>query len=121
MQSSLWIMTPDIWEQVKGKLMNAGDLPEEEYFDIEYHYILSAEQVEIDKTGRITIPPAHRRYAGLNRDCLVLSAMNRLEIWDENFFYAYLKERRPKIHETVKKMGALGLFRTEGRGPETGD
>jgi MraZ protein len=35
-----------------------------------------------DKQGRITIPPALRSYAGLSRDCAVIGAGHRVEIWD---------------------------------------
>ncbi|RRD47551.1 division/cell wall cluster transcriptional repressor MraZ [Tessaracoccus sp. OH4464_COT-324] len=35
-----------------------------------------------DKQGRITIPPILRKYAGLDRDVVVIGAGNRAEIWD---------------------------------------
>ena len=35
-----------------------------------------------DKQGRVTIPQHLRAYAGLDRDCVVVGAINRVEIWD---------------------------------------
>ena len=35
-----------------------------------------------DKQGRITVPAGLRSYAGLERDCVVVGAGNRLEVWD---------------------------------------
>jgi len=35
-----------------------------------------------DKQGRVTIPPPLRDYANLRRDCVVIGAMDRVEIWD---------------------------------------
>ena len=35
-----------------------------------------------DKQGRITIPPLLKEYAGLDRDVVVIGALNRVEIWD---------------------------------------
>ena len=35
-----------------------------------------------DKQGRVTIPPALREYAGLTKDCTVIGAGARVEIWD---------------------------------------
>jgi MraZ protein len=43
-----------------------------------------------DKQGRITIPPALRGYAGLQRDCVVIGANTRLEIWDAQAWETYL-------------------------------
>ncbi len=36
----------------------------------------------LDKQGRITLPQSLRDYAGLDRDCVVIGAFNRVEIWD---------------------------------------
>lgn len=35
-----------------------------------------------DKQGRITVPPMLREYANLRRDCVVIGARDRVEIWD---------------------------------------
>jgi len=35
-----------------------------------------------DRQGRVTIPPPLRTYAGLTRDCAVIGANTRVEIWD---------------------------------------
>ena len=35
-----------------------------------------------DKQGRITIPPLLKEYAGLDREVVVIGALNRVEIWD---------------------------------------
>lgn len=35
-----------------------------------------------DKQGRITIPPLLRRYAGLEKEIVVVGAINRVEVWD---------------------------------------
>lgn len=42
-----------------------------------------------DKQGRITLSPMLREYAGLQRDCLVIGAQNRIEIWDVERWSAY--------------------------------
>ncbi|NLE96974.1 MAG: division/cell wall cluster transcriptional repressor MraZ [Propionibacterium sp.] len=44
---------------------------------------------EPDKQGRITIPPVLRRYAGLDRDVVVIGAGTRAEIWDEAAWAEY--------------------------------
>lgn len=43
-----------------------------------------------DKQGRVTIPPALRDYAGLGRDCTVIGAGSRVEVWDTAAWEAYL-------------------------------
>ena len=42
-----------------------------------------------DKQGRITVPPMLRDYASLSKDCIVIGAMNRVEIWDATSWQTY--------------------------------
>ncbi|HEY1135030.1 MAG TPA: division/cell wall cluster transcriptional repressor MraZ [Nocardioides sp.] len=49
-----------------------------------------------DKQGRITIPPILRRYASLEREVVVVGAMNRLEIWNPERWAAYTEEQEPR-------------------------
>jgi len=44
-----------------------------------------------DKQGRITIPQNLREYAGLTRDCTVIGAGKRVEVWDTAAWNAYLE------------------------------
>ena len=53
-------------------------------------FFASASDELPDKQGRITVPPALRAYAGLQRDCVVIGANTRLEIWDTQAWDTYL-------------------------------
>jgi MraZ protein len=46
-----------------------------------------------DKQGRITVPPTLREYASLSKDCVVIGAMNRIEIWDAASWQTYSDEQ----------------------------
>lgn len=43
-----------------------------------------------DRQGRITLSPALRAYAGLRRDCTVIGANTRVEVWDTDAWQQYL-------------------------------
>jgi MraZ protein len=53
-------------------------------------FFASASDEVPDKQGRVTIPPGLRDYAGLQRECVVIGANTRLEIWDSAAWTAYL-------------------------------
>ena len=46
-----------------------------------------------DKQGRVTVPQPLRDYAGLSRDCVVIGAGARLEVWDAQAWDTYLADR----------------------------
>lgn len=48
-----------------------------------------------DKQGRINIPAHLRTYAGLDRECTVIGANTRVEIWDTAAWNNYLAEQEP--------------------------
>ncbi|MDX6743080.1 division/cell wall cluster transcriptional repressor MraZ [Actinocorallia sp. A-T 12471] len=53
-------------------------------------FFASASDEVPDKSGRIVVPQALRTYAGLGRDCVVIGANTRLEIWDAPAWESYL-------------------------------
>lgn len=46
-----------------------------------------------DRQGRVTVPQPLRDYAGLVRDCVVIGANTRVEIWAADAWERYLAER----------------------------
>lgn len=56
-------------------------------------FFASASDEVPDKQGRITVPPSLREYAGLSRDCVVIGANTRLEIWDAHAWETYLADQ----------------------------
>jgi MraZ protein len=57
-----------------------------------------------DKQGRITIPPALRGYAGLQRDCVVIGANTRVEVWDAQAWERYLADQEPAFSELSEEV-----------------
>ena len=57
-----------------------------------------------DKQGRVTVPPALRDYAGLARDCVVIGAGTRVEIWDAQAWEAYLAEQEPRFSDLSEEV-----------------
>ena len=46
-----------------------------------------------DRQGRVTIPQGLRTYAGLEKECVVIGANTRVEIWDSTSWSKYLEDR----------------------------
>ncbi|NNG18569.1 division/cell wall cluster transcriptional repressor MraZ [Naumannella sp. ID2617S] len=52
-----------------------------------------------DKQGRVTIPPQLRRYAGLDKEIVVVGAIDRVEIWDAAAWEKYSTEQESVFAE----------------------
>jgi MraZ protein len=67
-------------------------------------FFASASDEVPDKQGRITIPPALREYAALDRDCVVIGANTRLEIWDSAAWASYLDQQEDAFSEAAEEV-----------------
>lgn len=58
----------------------------------DYHRVFFASAYDCvpDSQGRIVVPPPLREYAGLTRECVVIGADTRLEIWGAAAWAEYL-------------------------------
>ena len=57
-----------------------------------------------DKQGRITIPPPLREYANLGKDCVVVGAYTRVEIWDPAGWERYLAENEQGYADVAEEV-----------------
>ncbi len=65
-------------------------------------FFASASNELPDRQGRVTIPANLRAYAGLNRDCVVIGANTRLEIWDAQTWADYEAEQEQVFAELAE-------------------
>lgn len=47
-------------------------------------FLNGANQIELDSAGRLLLPKTLMEYAGLEKDALLIAAVNKIEIWDKN-------------------------------------
>ncbi|MGI5168847.1 division/cell wall cluster transcriptional repressor MraZ [Spirillospora sp. CA-253888] len=67
-------------------------------------FFASASDEVPDKQGRITIPPPLRTYADLSRDCTVIGANTRLEIWDTKAWETYLEQEEQAFSDISEEV-----------------
>ncbi|MFL6127586.1 MAG: division/cell wall cluster transcriptional repressor MraZ [Mycobacteriales bacterium] len=67
-------------------------------------FFASASDEVPDKQGRITVPPSLREYAGLTRDCVVIGANTRVEVWDAAAWESYLADREQAFADLAEEV-----------------
>src|SRR5688572_22760559 len=72
---------PD-WDEIERKLMALPSLNERSR-QLQRLMVGYATDVEIDKHGRLLLPPKLREFAGLTRAAVLIGQGNRFELWDE--------------------------------------
>jgi len=57
-----------------------------------------------DKQGRVSVPAGLRTYAGLTKDCVVIGANTRLEIWDAAAWASYESDKEQAFAEQAEEV-----------------
>jgi MraZ protein len=109
-EKCLWLFPPEEWRQLSDKIMNAASPFNAKFSLIQRRIVAPAQEVEIDKAGRINIPPSLREYAELKKEAVILGIKKYLEIWDEELYDAYLEENEKKFQEAAEELGKLVSF-----------
>lgn len=81
--AAVWAWTVEDYERSVERKMEALDPFATDVQDFAHSIMASAQDVEIDKQGRIRIPAPLREAASLERECVVFVVLGHVEIWDK--------------------------------------
>ncbi|MCL1815422.1 MAG: division/cell wall cluster transcriptional repressor MraZ [Treponema sp.] len=114
-ESCIWAFTPENHEKVTESLRSFwsanANMPmtprQKDMFD--HRLSFSTSEAEIDKTGRIMVPQKFRDHGGLSKDCVILGAGIRIEIWDAVRYTEYEQRQEEQLEAVLEKMGPFNL------------
>ena len=110
MPECLWLFPPDAWKRISDQLTESTSLFQSRTRMIQRRIIAPAQEVEIDKSGRINIPPSLREYAELKKEAVVLGIDTYIEIWDDANYEAYLGATEDEFQEAAEELGKMLAF-----------
>jgi len=83
-QPCLWLYTLGEWRAQKDKAIKANP-------SLHVRRRFNAKQdVELDKQGRVLVPPTLREYARLSKECIVVGQDNYVELWAKDRYDEYI-------------------------------
>jgi MraZ protein len=103
----LWLFTPEQWQDLSKKLMESTSPFQAKSRMIQRRIIAPAQEVEIDKAGRIAIPQSLREFAKLSKDCVILGIDKYFEIWDAESYRSYWNEKEEDFKEAAEELSVI--------------
>jgi MraZ protein len=70
------------WEPIQARLMALSSF-NEQIRGLQRLLVGHADDVDLDRNGRILVPPALRQFAGLDHHVVLVGQGNKFELWDE--------------------------------------
>jgi MraZ protein len=92
------------WEKLEEKIKTLP-MMQKEVKEFMRFFFSSATECELDKQGRILIPPAHRERAGITKSVMLVGIINKIEIWDAEAWEARNSQNGDKISEALAALG----------------
>jgi MraZ protein len=100
----LWLYTPEEWEIFSSKVMSNMSPFSEEDRETYRSIIAPSQELEIDRVGRILIPPSLKVHADLKREVLILGVIKFIEIWDAEKYALHRKGTKERgVYEDNQK------------------
>ncbi len=103
----LWLFTPDEWEKISSSVMAKASPFNPQHRSVLRHLISPATDIEIDKSGRLSITQALRESAGLTKECVLLGVDKYMELWDAQSYAEYLEANASSIDSAAEELGAI--------------
>lgn len=101
------------WKPIFKELSQQNDF-DPKVREFRRYFLNGATQVELDNAGRLLLPKNLLEHASLEKDIVLVSAINKIEIWDkvkyQQFFDSFSTESFSKLANEVMNKPGDGLF-----------
>jgi MraZ protein len=106
MESCVAAYGPEQWEDVVTRRLGELDPLSAEARKLQRFFYAGASDGELDKQGRIVLPPALLAHGGLQRDVVIAGVHDHVEIWDRAAWRAQLAELEGSAEDVAERLAA---------------
>jgi MraZ protein len=92
------------WEKLEEKIKTLP-MMKQEVKDFRRFLLSSAIESEMDKQGRLLLPPAHREHAGISKIVMLVGIIDKIEIWDVKAWETRNSQNGDKIGNALAALG----------------
>jgi MraZ protein len=92
------------WEPIYAQISKLNDF-DPKVREFRRFFMNGATEVEPDTAGRLLLPPNLKEYAGLSKDIVLVSAVDKIEVWDsatyKKFFESFSADSFSSLAQQV--------------------
>lgn len=90
------------WEPLFADISKLNDF-DPKVREFRRYFLNGATFVEPDSAGRLLVPPNLKDHAGLEKDIVLVAAVNKIEIWDSNKYKQFFESFSPDAFSSLAK------------------
>jgi MraZ protein len=91
-----------IWEPIFTRIGQLNDF-DPKVREFRRYFLNGATMLELDSAGRLLVPQNLKEYAGLEKDIVLASATNKIEIWDKIKYKQFFESFSPDAYSDLAK------------------
>ena len=99
------VWAPDTFERWTESFLSNLNPVSPERRKLTRYFAGSSFDVELDSAGRVMVPPAHRGFAGIDRQVMFVGTGEALELWDLDAWNAYETDLTARASELTAALG----------------
>ena len=104
----LFVYPMEGWHELEDKLKSLP-LTQRDARAFARIFFSGASEGELDKQGRVLLPPNLRTYAHITKETMIIGVGTRFEIWDLDTWQQYNQESDKSFEQLAELMGQYGL------------
>ena len=106
LDGGLFVYSQEDWKRIEESLREKP-LTSKDARKFMRFFFAGAANCEVDKQGRILLPPVLREYADLQKDVVLVGVLSRVEIWDKGRWLenTYDEDEMDDIAEHMAELG----------------
>ena len=103
LEKCLFVYSLTEWEKIVKRLRSLP-FTNKDARNFTRFFLSGAAECEFDKQGRINITSPLVRYADLTKECVIIGATDRLEIWSEDSWCNFVEENEDGLADIAENL-----------------
>lgn len=99
------------WEPIYAEISKLNDF-DPKVREFRRYFLNGATIMEIDTAGRLLIPQNLKEHAGLEKDIVLVSAVNKIEIWDKVKYQQFFESFSPETFSGLAQQVMSGISKS---------
>ena|ERR1700680_3481900 len=88
------------WEPIFGDISKLNDF-DPKVREFRRYFLNGATILDLDSAGRLLVPQNLKEHAGLEKDIVLVSAVNKIEIWDKTKYQQFFESFSPEAFSNL--------------------
>ena len=102
-EKCLYVYSNSEWQKIVDKLQELPFTKKDARTFIRA-FFSGASYCEIDKSGRIVLTSNIKDYANIKKDCVIIGANNRVEIWDKELWNEEISSKAEELSDIAENL-----------------